>query len=1248
MFSIEALYQEWAASTLGRDRARGGRAALGGFLFQVYVTLDRFFEHVIDGRHEAQHAFDGLSDLAEWRGDLLYLTQIKTTLDSRSLRAAIEEALTVWQFLGEQHPELRSRVRFQLACRRQSQSLPRNIGSMSSEELGIDEGNWEGWNEARQQFLPAMVCGSPRLDLAIRLWRHSRHCFTLIDACVAKMFALLGENRPSTDVSEALLELWDTARSGERPPGQLYGPKEMMVLEPYHECILHGVRPRPSDLRQGAFMERLEVLGNVVDVIRSAIRQCHGSKSGKIPVCWITGPSGAGKSVLLLQAMRELVCSGDVEVANYLGEISQYLPRSLDYWLHGCTRAAVVVDDIFAPDNRDAGLWKDVAEVLFSADTGSGTCILTCGPYEQLKSFKREIHRHSELEVFEAFVKPMGPEEMSRFHGWYVQKTGSNVPRSNETIVVAAAWVYELRRKVNLAPDAFALRFRARLLELGIEEVALAALALNQYGMSAPSSLFDGCEDQIEVLAREGVFRFSRCDGERRGGHFFHPRISRVIYNSLVEQGEVWKRARHLALGFDAMQGEEDAASGFLGWLGSSTTQPEMSTELKRRVVRELWPIVGSPKAEARATRLLLRWHEIAVALGVSLESLGVEAVIRRELTGMSTADPRTGVYLEILWDEGDARTWSGLLSIGLAVLRECPGHEDWAGLWQRLWTQYRMLPELVSIGTDWLLTYPSSPGWPRVWERMVDSGVRKPELLAAGLAAVPEQQAFRDDLSLSERFALFGVEPATIASNLVRQLAKVRSSGKMKRGVGFLVRQCGASAASEVLEPALRACVEEESWPYLWVELSRGVLGGHVHARVGLDWLKGREDRPCWGLVWRRLVEMKCDRDEVLSQGRAWLIGREDNAGWARTWEVLVDEEFDVATVLPMGRDWLSGREDRLEWSFVWRYLIRAKCDVERMLSVGREWLSDREQRPDWALVWRQLVDVGYDTNGLIPVGMEWLDGRENRPEWAHVWACLVEVGAEHGRLLAAGWQWLKGREGMAEWSHVWRKLLKAGYEVTRLLPIGRDWLIGREDTSAWSHVWELLAENGFDRERVLDMGLKWLVGRKDRVGWSHVWRALMKSGFERDEIAALGRDWLVGREDRPDWSHVWRTLILVGVAPLETFVIGRDWLVGREDRSDWSHVWRQLVGVGLDRERLLPIGRSWLAGREKRAEWGFVWRALVDCGFERKSMLQMGRRWLPEHRGNPSYGSVCEVVGSGSNRGRGPGSGSRGHSRA
>jgi len=178
--------------------------------------------------------------------------------------------------------------------------------------------------------------------------------------------------------------------------------------------------------------------------------------------------------------------------------------------------------------------------------------VLTCGPSEQFKAFKQEAHRHSELQPFEICVEPMKSEQQSAYHEWYEKRTGMVVPITKESIMVAASWTYELRRREGLSPESFANRFDRRLGDLGLRESARSAIALNQHGINAPEALFAGREAELDQLTSEEIYRLAHPDGIVRQGRFFHPGVARIMYNVMVPEGEIRRRAE------DWLAGRED------------------------------------------------------------------------------------------------------------------------------------------------------------------------------------------------------------------------------------------------------------------------------------------------------------------------------------------------------------------------------------------------------------------------------------------------------------------------------------------------------------------------------------------------------------------------------------------------------------------------------------------------------------------------------------------------------------------
>ncbi|MGH7944995.1 MAG: hypothetical protein ACREF9_08310 [Opitutaceae bacterium] len=220
----------------------------------------------------------------------------------------------------------------------------------------------------------------------------------------------------------------------------------------------------------------------------------------------------------------------------------------------------VVGDDLYSPDNRDPAIWREVGELSADQTFPGRFAILTCGPLEQLKAFRRECERHRTLDSVEIVTEALNPDERAAYHAWYQERTGAEVPLSKEEIFVAVAWIYELYREEKLTPEAFARRFDKRLQELGMAQAGNAALALNLYGLNAPEALFTDHRADLAQLVSERIWRLAKSGTGTLAGRFFHPQISRLIYDALVPREESVHRAEDIARGFDAMLEEGEAA----------------------------------------------------------------------------------------------------------------------------------------------------------------------------------------------------------------------------------------------------------------------------------------------------------------------------------------------------------------------------------------------------------------------------------------------------------------------------------------------------------------------------------------------------------------------------------------------------------------------------------------------------------------------------------------------------------------
>lgn len=173
MSSLLEVHDAWARHPLGKYRTRGGRRALGGFRYQLYLTLERFFDRTLAGDRKAQFVFEGLSDVAEARAGLVYLTQVKSTLTREAAREAAEEALAVDAFAADAIPEARATLRYQLAVRRSPAGRAIAPAALDAGELGLDGAEVDRWQDLKQRFLPVTVHSHPEIDLAISSGRRS-------------------------------------------------------------------------------------------------------------------------------------------------------------------------------------------------------------------------------------------------------------------------------------------------------------------------------------------------------------------------------------------------------------------------------------------------------------------------------------------------------------------------------------------------------------------------------------------------------------------------------------------------------------------------------------------------------------------------------------------------------------------------------------------------------------------------------------------------------------------------------------------------------------------------------------------------------------------------------------------------------------------------------------------------------------------------------------------------------------------
>jgi hypothetical protein len=547
-------------------------------------------------------------------------------------------------------------------------------------------------------------------------------------------------------------------------------------------------------------------------------------------------------------------------------------------------------------------------------------------------------------------------------------------------------------------------------------------------------------------------------------GRFFHPQISRLIYDSLVAPSDFVRRAEHIAHAFLAMLDQGEPAGAFLRWLGSTKIGKSRSRgtlmldEVMRvAILRALWPRFELRGPTEQVAPLMGAWHRAALMAGIDMERAGVKSRVETWWREADEASHLWPILFQMVWDVAAREERPYLLMRGRTWLADHVQAPLWPWIFHRLFALAHDDGPFQDLGYRWLEAHPDHLGWPSVWGLLFDEHARcgfpepdRQRLIQFALVAIPVQPEGKPDLAVWDRARRLGAPLSDLLAAVLRKLTVVRSPHEIDQGVDFLLRSIPEGQVVANLTPILQNSPDGGAWNY----------------------------------IWRSLVERRPKERDLLPIGRDRLAGRESQPEWPYVWQKLIDHGFEHATLLPIGRDRLAGRESQPEWSHVWRKLIDQDFEHATLLPIGRHWLAGRESQPEWSHVWQKLIDHGFEHATLLPIGRHWLAGRESQPEWAHVWQKLIDHGFEHATLLPIGRHWLAGSESQPEWNYIWQKLIDQDFEHATLLPIGQHWLAGRESLPEWPHVWRKLVDVGYDREKLVVIGRDWLSQHRGQVG--------------------------------------------------------------------------------------------------------------------------------------------------------------------
>ena len=554
-------------------RATGGWWALSGFAFQTSTYLLHFFKLLTGQAQEPGQLaeMERLSDILCPSPDLLTLIQVKRTLTSSALFAAIEEAYLMTDTCRRRTPDLLPRLRFQIACSKKDTSRCVHDVQLSDVFPG-DDCDAACWQAMMQLFDPAesIIVAPDSMDtLHTLLWTLGiANTSALIDRCVG--FLLTSFDTPSFTsraLGRGLSNIFYQAerRQGWKSLGRLLTTQD---VEPNSECadnrgILTGQTPKLEHLRSGYFRHRPALFEELYTAFRRWVHQATGANPTayfKIPVFWISGRSGEGKSVLLLQLVARAIRDGEGPILHLasrrnLADLISTFSDSTEVFLPQA-RLLAVVDDLYAGRQRDQ--WNDEVRESLQLRTPP-VSIVTCGPTEQLEAFESQLCDLFEITSFE--VPRLSDQECEEFLVWFERRTGQTpqieLQRYSNPLLVQL--LFELSHNERL-PD-FARRFRHRLDTLSLASAARTVLAVNALYLDAPLNNIVSdtlARDALERLCAQDQLHFrliedSGNNANTPGVHLAHSHLSWKLFVEWIDPpatlSKAWARELSAAVG---------------------------------------------------------------------------------------------------------------------------------------------------------------------------------------------------------------------------------------------------------------------------------------------------------------------------------------------------------------------------------------------------------------------------------------------------------------------------------------------------------------------------------------------------------------------------------------------------------------------------------------------------------------------------------------------------------------------------
>lgn len=1181
----DALRLQSVLQTRNPARAAGGRNALSGLSFQAHLAILEFLRLRVDGQrpHGSGVLVENVSDYAAVHDDGTIVTcQVKRTLRSAALTDALNELLDVHRAAVEELPELASRLRYRVACRRIAVADPdRAVAAWAAgrAELALARAVADAVEVTEQRDplaeILAILANQFQVERPARMVaRWVRRILDEADERLrADLLAELMDEDLADDDEEQLPFVVLSAADRE--------PDSVDVAE---QGFLVGEQPRLSHLREGYFAPNPRL-----SAIEDDLWEWHESlatdqavvHAGRIPVYWIEGPSGSGKSIALMQFLARLNGRGDVTVL-WVESRHTALPAAFRYAraLRGERRVVIGLDDPFMSDVGDTpGVWSD-AMAQAAKDVNDGNfdalpLLVFCSPPEQRRRFLGIAD--ADVVVRAHRYLPPSEDDVVRLRDWYRRRTGDvrELPVAEPNLLPAQLF-FEWWQRVGIRQ--FAQRFHRRLAGFphpGLKDLMYRVLALNRIYLGYPVPAMDRKPDVVRdiVAELERDLHIARNGTGRKGYWLSHPHLADIVYETWFSSTvKTHERAGHLESALvDALRADDDGAAHapLLGELCAvlhvgldvgprSVAEARVTREAAERAVRR-----AADEVRDRRDRLgpfaLAAWvHVQSIAPSVVSWEPGEVAIAHLRLVTMAT--PPLQPLLLAMIQYGDRR-------MNEAVLACLDDHRSWPR-----WAFVMDL--LIARGR---VPVPATHIADGVRARATDH--KRVDLLVAALAAAPGDQVLATtalNLLAADRDG---------NSALGRLAGHLAGAGRHDAVLDWLRAVPGRAAGGAAVATMLRlptTPIEIYDLAPKW--LARNVMDQHAAAVAVplINWQRLR-DPPFQHVLGRYLQSVTATAGADVIDTIAGVLAEpahQDTSSWTYVLGILPRWAFARSSLRRITLSWLQAQRETGGWPVVWNVATEAlRTRDPELADIGREHLTRCEEPEHWPVVVRGLLRAcpPEERTALVDRACPWLDAHPGSTAgWGYLATALFPVAspAQRETLVAIALRWLGGNEDERHWSYVWRATMREAtdpQDVATLIERAVGWM-GVPERQGWSYVLrDLLPRAG---QVACDLAGQWLPAHLDDSNWPTV-LGLVGGQLPRSEVAALLASWLdEGPVLDSAVGYVWRVLVedCDDVAlPTDPGLRGAllRWLRREPQARTWWHIWSTLHEHDpLDRE--------------------------------------------------------------------------------